>query len=217
MNQLNSYIDHTLLKPDATLKQILGVALETEVHNFASLCIPPAYVKICAKEFPTVNICTVIGFPLGYNHTKSKLKECKQAVKDGASELDVVVNAGLVKSEEFDKVEKEMRLLTNYAHDHDKTIKWIFETSLLTQDEIVKLCKLCNKVKPDYAKTSTGFGKYGARIEDVTLMKSTLDANIKIKASGGIRTYEDAIKYINLGVSRIGTSSGIKIVSDSID
>lgn len=214
---VNSLIDHTILKPDVSRERVLEIGKETLDFQFASACVPPSFVKNLASGFPTLEICTVIGFPLGYTSTASKLHECQQAIIDGASELDVVVNASFLKSNMIAELRHEMTIITDFVHEKDKKVKWIFENSRLSQEDIINLCNLCNEVKPDFAKTSTGFGRYGARIEDVQLMKQMLIPEVKIKASGGIRTFADAKAYINLGVSRIGTSSGTKIVSEYIE
>ncbi len=206
------YIDHTILKPNINFFDVLKIGQEVSKYGFASACIPPNFVFDLACEIPEINICTVISFPFGYSHTQVKLNECKQSIEDGADELDLVVNVTDVKSGKWQKISSEMKTINEFIHSKGKIVKWIFENSYLTSEEIVRLCNLCNETKPDFAKTSTGFGNYGARKEDVILMRKYLNQDIKIKASGGIKTFEEANEFINLGASRIGASSGINII-----
>lgn len=211
---LASYIDHTILKPNLTLTEVMQVAKEVSLHGFASVCIPSSYIKAVKTEFPNIKICTVVSFPFGYDDSKAKLKMCESAINDGADELDLVTNVSWVKSGLWKEIEAEMLQINNFIHSNGKLVKWIFENSFLSQDEIIRLCELCNITNADFAKTSTGFGSHGARMEDVLLMKTHLNSKLKIKASGGIKTLEQTQEYINAGVSRIGTSSGMKIISN---
>lgn len=213
---LNEYIDHTLLKPTATKVEIKRLCKQAIEHNFFSVCVNSYYITLVKKELKntSVKVCSVIGFPLGAMSTKAKVEETKQAIKDGADEIDMVINIGLLKNKDFaavgqdiDAVKKEIPY---------KTLKVIIETCYLNEIEIVKASELAIEYGADFIKTSTGFGTAGATIENVKLMKSVIkNDNTKIKASGGIRDTKTALKYINLGVSRIGTSNGIAIISGS--
>lgn len=209
-----SYIDHTILKPNIQIADSFRIAKETAEYHFASACIPPSHVKSVAAKFPDITLCTVISFPFGYDETFVKLKSCENAIKDGAQELDIVVNISKIKSGDWDTISYEMQLLNDFIHSEDKLVKWIFENSYLTPQEIMNLCALCNQTNVDFAKTSTGFGEYGARIEDVKLMRENLNENIAIKASGGIRSLNEAMEFINEGAMRIGTSSGVQLMGE---
>lgn len=215
IKHIEKYIDHTVLKPNISEKDVQKILDETSENGFASACIPPCFVKYAKQSSDNIAICTVISFPFGYQDTQVKLAECRQAIKDGADELDLVVNVTKVKSGKWDEVEEEMKAVNELIHQNGKLVKWIFENSYLEKDEIVKLCEICNRTNPDFAKTSTGFGNYGARLEDVVLMRKTLKKEIAIKASGGIRNLEEAIKYISIGATRIGSSSGISIINEA--
>lgn len=208
-----SYIDHTILKPTASKEDVIRIASETKENGFASACIPPSFVSDVRAAFPDLTICTVIGFPLGYSDTLAKIGESLKAISDGADELDVVVNVSKIKSEEWEYVEAEMSKITDAIHDNGKIVKWIFETCYLTDEDIIRLCKICNEICADFAKTSTGFGIRGASMEDIRLMKTHLSPHVSIKASGGIRTFDVAQAYLKEGVHRLGTSSGIKIAA----
>lgn len=208
-----STIDHTVLKPDLSTDQIIKIGEEVLKYNFASACIPPAFVPLLRNAFPSLKICTVVSFPFGYDTTKTKLAACESAVHSGIDEVDLVVNIAFAKAAKWEEIKTEMALINDYLHENDKLVKWIFENCYLNSQEIIKLCTLCNETNADFAKTSTGFGTYGARIEDVELMKAHLDPKVAIKASGGIRTRNAAIDFIEAGASRIGSSSGVKIIS----
>ena len=210
---LNKYIDHTLLKPTATKNDIIQLCNEAKKHDFFSVCVNSSYVKLAKKELKKtdVKICSVIGFPLGAMSAKAKVYEAKQALKDGADEIDMVINVGFLKSKAFKKVEKEIRSIKKIMPKN--TLKVILETCYLDESEIKKASELALKAKADFIKTSTGFGTRGATIEDVKLMKSVAKDKMKIKASGGIKDFKTAKEYIDLGVERLGTSSGIAIVS----
>ncbi len=214
--QLARYIDHTLLKPDITFDQIDKLCSEAAEYNFASVCIPPYFIKRAVenlKGFESVGICTVIDFPLGYDFTSAKLESIKKAIDFGVDEIDAVINIPAVKNGDWKTIEYELESMRTLTKIHDKILKIIFETCYLTKKEIEELAKLCIKFDIDFLKTSTGFGTGGATMEDVALMKSIAGDNAKVKASGGIRTKEDALKMIKAGASRIGASAGIKIVS----
>lgn len=210
---LNKYIDHTLLKPTATKNDIIQLCNEAKKHDFFSVCVNSSYVKLAKKALKKtdVKICSVIGFPLGAMSAKAKVYEAKQALKDGADEIDMVINVGFLKSKAFKKVEKEIRSIKKIMPKN--TLKVILETCYLDESEIIKASELALKAKADFIKTSTGFGTGGATIEDVKLMNSVAKGKMKIKASGGIKDFKTAKEYIDLGVERLGTSSGIAIVS----
>ena len=201
-----SYIDHTLLKPVATWQQIEELCDEAIKYKTASVCIPPNYIaRVKEKYGDKLPVATVIGFPLGYAPTSAKLEETKESLRDGADEIDMVINITDVKNGDYDAVEKEIALLKSACG--DKILKVIIETCYLTEDEKIAMCKAVTNAKADYIKTSTGFGTAGATLEDVELFKKYIGSDVKIKAAGGIRTKEDMEAYIEAGVSRIGCSS----------
>lgn len=208
------HIDHTLLKAVSSWPEIQQLCEEAIAHDMASVCIPPSYIKRTHETYgDKLEICTVIGFPLGYNTTAVKKFETEQAVADGASEVDMVVNLGDVKNGDFDLVTEEIAALKKAAG--DKILKVIIETCYLTEEEKVALCKCVAEGGADYIKTSTGFGTAGAKIEDIRLFKANLPANVKMKAAGGVKTREDLEMFLEEGCSRIGTSSAIRILSDA--
>lgn len=211
--ELNKFIDHTLLKPTATISDITNLCKEAKKHNFFSVCVNSCYVKLAKKELKNseVKVCSVIGFPLGGMSGKAKVFEAKRAIKDGADEIDMVINVGLLKSKKYRKVSREIRSVKKIMP--KKVLKVILETCFLSEEEIIKASELALSAKADFIKTSTGFGTRGASVEDVKLMKSVAGDKMKIKASGGIKDFNTAQEYIALGVSRLGTSSGIAIVS----
>jgi deoxyribose-phosphate aldolase len=214
MKPLNQYIDHTLLKATATILDIKNLCNEAKKHEFYSVCVNSCYVSL-AKEYlnnSSIKICSVIGFPLGAMSTLSKVKEAKQALNDGADEIDMVINIEFLKSKDFDSVWKDIEAVKNIMPNN--ILKVILETCYLDELEIIKASELAIQSGADYIKTSTGFGTGGATLNDIKLMKSVINnCNTKIKASGGIRDLKTAMEYINLGVSRLGTSSGITIVT----
>lgn len=207
--ELYTYVDHTALKAYTTWEEILKLCREAEEYKMASVCIPPCYIKRVHQQFPKLNICTVVGFPLGYTNTEGKIAETKQALEDGASEIDMVINICDVKNKEYDKVEKEIALLKEAVK--DKILKVIIETCYLDTEEKIAMCKAVTEAGADYIKTSTGFGMAGASIEDVRLMKKHIGGNVKIKAAGGVRSRKEMEEYITAGCSRIGTSSAISM------
>lgn len=208
-------IDHTVLKAVSSWEDIKKLCDEAIEYNTASVCVPPAYVEIIKKTYgDSINICTVIGFPLGYNTTETKIFEAKKAVEDGANEIDMVVNLGDVKNGDFDAVTNEIKQLKNAIS--DKILKVIIETCYLTQDEKIKLCECVTNGGADFIKTSTGFGRAGAKIEDIELFKKHIGKNVKIKAAGGVKTKEDLEMFINAGCDRIGTSSAITILTSGV-
>lgn len=209
--ELYSHVDHTQLKAFATWADIEKLCDEAVKYNTASVCVPPAYIKRIKDTYKEkINICTVIGFPLGYSVTEAKVVEAKQAILDGANEIDMVVNISDVKNGDFDKVEKE--IATIKAACQDKILKVIIETCYLTDDEKIALCGCVTRAKADYIKTSTGFGTGGATYEDVKLFAKNVGPMVKIKAAGGIRTREDMEEFLRLGADRLGTSSAISIL-----
>lgn len=206
------HIDHTQLKAFATWKDIETLCEEALEYKTASVCVPPAYVKrIHGAYGEKINICTVIGFPLGYSVTAAKVTEAEEAVKDGACEIDMVVNISDVKNGLFDKVEEEIRTIKKACGEN--ILKVIIETCYLTEEEKIALCKAVTVAGADYIKTSTGFGTGGATLEDVRLFKAHIGAEVKIKAAGGVKTREDLEAFLNEGCERIGTSSAVGILN----
>lgn len=210
--KLNQYIDHTLLKQDATQKQIETLCQQAITYEFASVCVNPYYVSYCKSllKNSAVKVCTVIGFPLGSNTTATKAFETEDAILNGADEIDMVINVSALKNKQDDVVLKDIEAVVAAAKGH--LVKVILETCLLTPQEIVKACQLAMKAKAQYVKTSTGFSTMGATIENVKLMYEMVHPTLKVKASGGVRSYEDALAMIQAGASRIGTSNGVAIM-----
>ena len=209
--EILNHVDHTLLAAFASKKEILKLCAEAVENQTASVCIPPAYVKLAKENFPNLNVCTVIGFPLGYSSTNAKLAEVNDAILDGCDEFDMVINITWAKNGEFDKITDEIAAIKKAVG--DKTLKVIIETCYLTEAEKIALCACVTEAKADYIKTSTGFGTAGATLEDVALFKARVGDGIKIKAAGGIRTKEDLQAYIDAGCDRIGASGAIKALS----
>lgn len=213
MKYIIEKVDHTLLKPLATWEDIKKICDEAKEMKVASVCIPPSYVKQASEYLKDeIPVCTVIGFPLGYNTTKIKIEEAKEAIQNGAKEIDMVINIGDAKSGLFDKIEDEIRQIKNSIGNH--ILKVIIETCYLTQDEKIALCKAVSNAKADFIKTSTGFGTNGATLEDIKLMKENLSKDVAIKAAGGIKTIEDAKNFINAGATRLGTSSICQVLKN---
>lgn len=212
-----SLIDHTILKADCSPGDIERLCEEAIQYQFASVCIPPYYVKKAHKILmkSKVKIATVIGFPMGFSYTPAKVEEVKRAMSDGADELDVVVNIAAIKNKDWRYVENDIDSVTTASHLRGKIVKIIFEIDLLNTQEIAKLCKICSKIGVDYVKTSTGFVGNGASVEIVESLRQQLPQKIKIKASGGIRTAEAAEQLIQAGAKRLGTSRSIQIVENS--
>jgi deoxyribose-phosphate aldolase len=207
-------IDHTALKPDTTTDQIIQLCSEARQYGFASVCVNPGYVKLCADllRSSTVKVCTVIGFPLGATSSESKAYETKIALCDGATEIDMVINVGALKSGDLTQVARDIHGVVVTAHAVGAIVKVIIETSLLTREEKVKACLLAKETGADFVKTSTGFSGGGATVEDIALMRRVVGPGMGVKASGGVRTFEDAKSMIDAGATRIGASAGIKIV-----
>ena len=208
----NKLIDHTLLKQDATPEQIIKLCEEAKEFDFMSVCVNPAYVPLAAKclEGSDVKVCTVIGFPLGMNLTKTKVEEAELCIKQGADEIDMVINVGMLKAGHDDYVKEEIKLLKEVAG--SRVLKVIIETCLLTDEEKVRACQLSKEAGADFVKTSTGFSTGGATAHDVALMRKTVGPDMGVKASGGVRTHEDLIAMVEAGANRIGTSNGTKII-----
>lgn len=203
--EILSHIDHTLLKADASAEQIERLCKEAVKYHTASVCIPAGYVAYARGKFPHLNICTVIGFPLGYSTSAVKCFESRDAIQNGADEIDMVVNLGWVKDGKFPEVRQEIADVK--AACGDKILKVIIETCYLTREEKIALCGCVTDAGADYIKTSTGFGSAGADIEDIRLFKEHIGANVRIKAAGGIRTREDMERFLAEGCDRIGTSA----------
>ena len=210
-----SYIDHTVLKAETTLDDVKQICAEAIEHQFAAVCIPPYYVAPArqALEDSSVRLATVIGFPMGYAATVAKVEEIKRGIDEGADEFDVVINVAAAKNGNWAFVRNDLDGMITACHLRAKHIKVIIETGLLTEEEITKVCQICNDLEPDYVKTSTGFNGAGAHPEIIRLMRSLLKPSIKIKASGGIRTAQDAQSMIEAGADRIGASRSVAIVS----
>jgi deoxyribose-phosphate aldolase len=209
-----SMIDHTLLKPDATPDQIAQLCYEARKYNFASVCINPGYVKLCADLLrgSNVKVCTVIGFPLGATAPEVKAYEAETALKDGATEIDMVINIGALKGGDHTLVARDIRGVVEVVHVAGNLVKVIIETSLLTDDEKVTACLLAKEAGADFVKTSTGFAGGGATVHDVALMRRAVGPEMGVKASGGVHTFEEAKSMVEAGATRIGASAGVKIM-----
>ncbi|HUX77747.1 MAG TPA: deoxyribose-phosphate aldolase [Anaerolineae bacterium] len=210
-------IDHTLLKPDASQDQIAQLCHEARKYSFASVCVNPANVKLCAQllKGSGVPVCTVVGFPLGATPTEVKVFEAQQAVREGASEVDMVINVGALKSKDYEVVERDIASIARASHAGNAILKVIIEAALLTDEEKVVACQLAKVAGADFVKTSTGFGPGGATLEDVALMRRVVGPTMGVKAAGGIRTYDDAQKMIAAGASRIGASASVRIMQEA--
>ena len=213
--EMLSHIDHTQLKAFATWEDIKTLCDEAVLYKTASVCIPSCYVKRVKDAYQdSINICTVVGFPLGYANTEAKVAETKKAIEDGASEIDMVINISDVKNGLYDAVEEEIKILK--AACGDKILKVIIETCYLTGEEKIAMCKAVTNARADYIKTSTGFGTGGATMEDVLLMKENIGPNVKIKAAGGVSTIEDLENFLNAGCDRIGTSKAVALFKGEV-
>ena len=214
MIEINKYIDHTILKATATEDDIIELCNEAKEHDFFSVCVNGGYVSLASKQLKgsNVKVCAVVGFPLGAMSTEAKVFETEQAIKDGAQEVDMVINIGELRSKNFKKVEEEIAAIKKAVG--DRVLKVILETCYLTPQEIVLASELAVKAKADYVKTSTGFGNDGARMENIELMKNAVEGKAKLKASGGVKNLDTALSFIEAGVERIGTSSGVSIVKE---
>jgi deoxyribose-phosphate aldolase len=210
-------IDHTLLKPDASHDQIAQLCYEARKYSFASVCINPTNVKLCAELLKDsgVPVCTVVGFPLGATPTEVKVFEAQQAIRDGASEVDMVINVGALKSKDYELAERDIASIARVCHAGNAILKVIIEAALLSDEEKVIACQLAKVAGADFVKTSTGFGPGGATLEDVALMRRVVGPSMGVKAAGGIRSYADAQKMIAAGASRIGASASVKIMQEA--
>lgn len=210
--EYNRLIDHTLLKPDATKEEIKKLCQEAAQYDFASVCVNPGWVSYCKEQLKgtRVNVCTVIGFPLGATSTQAKVLETTAALLDGCDEFDMVINIGKLKDGEYEYVGDEIAKLKKVVGNH--VLKVIIETCLLSDEEKVKACQLAKKAGADFVKTSTGFSKGGATVHDVSLMRETVGPEMGVKASGGVKTKEELLDMVKAGANRIGTSHGIDLV-----
>ncbi len=209
------FIDHTILKPTTTLAEIEKVCEEANQYQFAAVCVPPYFVRDASQilQKKKVKLATVIGFPFGYSHYKAKRKEIKEALKEGAQELDMVMNLAAFKSNDIAYLESEIGEITKVIKDNGAVLKLIIESGILTNEEIIKCCELYKHYPIDYMKTSTGYAEKGASLEAVELMRKHLPSTIQIKASGGIRDYHFAKQLIDAGATRLGCSEGVAIVN----
>lgn len=216
IENLNKYIDHTLLKPEAGEKEISQLIDEAVKFNFASVCVNGCFVAEAAEKLmgTGIKVAAVVGFPLGAMSPSAKLAETHDALANGAQEIDTVINIGALKDECYDFVLSELKAQAELCHQYSAILKVIIETCLLTEDEIVKACHLVMDSGADFIKTSTGFSTGGATIDDVKQMKNIIGKNIKLKASGGIRTFDDAVKFIEAGADRLGCSASVAIMEE---
>ena len=210
-NEILKHVDHTLLKAFSTWEDIMQIADDAIEYNTASVCIPQSYVRRLHDKYGSkLNICTVVGFPLGYNSTSSKIAEVKQALEDGANEIDMVINIGDCKNHDYLKIEDEIKALRVACGKH--VLKVIVETCYLNEEEKIAMCKAVTNAKADYIKTSTGFGTGGATMADILLFRKYIGPDVKMKAAGGISSLQDAIDFLNAGVDRLGTSKIVTLV-----
>ena len=215
---LASLIDHTLLKPDATADQIAQLCYEARKYKFASVCVNPTHVKLCAEllQGTQVKVCTVIGFPLGASAPEVKAFEAQTAIKDGATEIDMVLNIGALKAGDLTLAARDIHEVVRVGHDAGAIVKVIIETSLLNDEEKVTACLLAKEAGADFVKTSTGFSGGGATVDDVNLMRRVVGPTMGVKASGGVRDFEDAQNMVKAGATRLGASAGVKIVQEQL-
>ena len=212
-SELLRHVDHTLLRPDATAAEIRQLCDEALKYNTASVCVPPSYVGTCARYLQgRIKVCTVIGFPNGYNSLQIKVLETAEAIKNGADEIDMVINVGYVKDGQWGLVMDEILAVKKECDKYKKLLKVIIETCLLTDKEKERMCRMVTQAKVDYIKTSTGFSSGGATREDVALLVANVGAGVKVKASGGISTLQDAEDFLALGADRLGTSKVVKLI-----
>ncbi|MCI1578784.1 MAG: deoxyribose-phosphate aldolase [Clostridium beijerinckii] len=210
------YIDHTILKPEATVEDVKRLCREAKEYNFASVCVNGCYAKLVSTELAgsEVKTCVVVGFPLGAMTKEARAFETSQAIENGASEIDMVINVGALKSKDYNFVKEDIEAVVNAAKGK-ALVKVIIETCLLTDEEKVKVCEIAKEAKADFVKTSTGFSNGGATKEDIALMRKTVGPDLGVKASGGVRDFKAAMDMINAGASRIGSSNSIAIVNES--
>ncbi|MFL0164189.1 deoxyribose-phosphate aldolase [Candidatus Clostridium helianthi] len=210
------YIDHTILKPEATVEDVKKLCKEAKEYNFASVCVNGCYAKLVSTELmgTDVKTCVVVGFPLGAMTKEAKAFETNQAIENGATEIDMVINVGALKDKNYSLLKEDIEAVVNAAQGK-ALVKVIIETCLLTDEEKVKACEIAKEAKADFVKTSTGFSSGGATKEDIALMRKTVGPDLGVKASGGVRDFKAAMEMINAGASRIGASASISIVSES--
>jgi len=216
-SDLARYIDHTLLKPEASPAQIAQLCQEASQYRFAAVCVNPANVRQCRQllQGSTVVVCSVVGFPLGATLSQVKAYETQLVIQDGASEVDMVINIGALKAGDHEFVQRDITAVARICQDNQALLKVIIEAALLTDDEKVKACQLAVAAGAGFVKTSTGFGPGGATVHDVALMRRTVGPNVGVKAAGGIRSYQDALAMINAGATRLGTSAGVRIMQEA--
>jgi len=214
--ELNKYIDHTLLRADATQEEITKLCNEAKQYNFASVCVNPYYIPYCKEQLKGsgVDVCTVIGFPLGQMTTQAKVAEAADAIAKGATEVDMVLNIAALKQAKLDYVTNEIREIANECHKHNVILKVIIETCLLNEKQKIDACKCVSEAHADFIKTSTGFSTAGATVADVKILRQYSAKEVKVKAAGGIRSKQDALDMIAAGADRLGTSKGVMLVSD---
>lgn len=217
-SEIATCIDHTILKPEAKPDDVKKICEEAVELSFASVCVNSCYTKLVSSNLAGSNVktCVVIGFPLGAMSTEAKVAETEFAIRDGANEVDMVINVGMLKQGEYQYVLNDIQSVSNIAHAGNAICKVIIETSLLSNEEKVKACLISKEAKADFVKTSTGFNGGGATVEDISLMRRVVGNELQVKASGGVRTRLDAINLLNAGASRIGASAGVKIVANVI-
>jgi deoxyribose-phosphate aldolase len=215
--EISQMIDHTLLKPDASQDQIAQLCYEARKYRFAAVCVNPTHVKLCSQllQGTPVHVCTVVGFPLGATPPEVKAYETQQAIDDGATEVDMVINVGALKSKDYALVERDIATVARTCHTGGAILKVIIEAALLSDEEKVIACQLAKVAGSDYVKTSTGFGPGGATVQDVALMRSAVGPEMGVKAAGGIGSYQDAQEMVAAGATRIGASAGIKILQQA--
>lgn len=213
---LNSFIDHTLLKPDATVEQITKLCMEARQYKFASVCVNSCWVRLCAELLrgSEVAVCTVVGFPLGAMIPEAKAYEAEAAIENGATEVDMVINIGALKSKDYRMVAKDIHAVCEAVHEHGALLKVIIEACLLTREEKIIACLIAKNAGADYVKTSTGFSTGGATVEDVELMRKVVGDDMGVKAAGGIRDKETAEKMLDAGADRLGASAGVQICGE---
>ena len=211
--EINKYIDHTNLKPTSTMRDIEKLCDEAIKYHFASVCVHPYYVSLAANllKDTDVDVCTVVGFPLGANTTSTKVYEAIEAVNNGANEIDMVINIGALKDKDYDYIKEEIEEIRDSID--GKILKVIIETCYLTEEEIIKMTQICNETFVNFIKTSTGYGTSGAKLEDVSIINKYKNEILELKVSGGIKTFDEANQFIESGATRIGTSSGVDIMN----
>ena len=213
---INKYIDHTLLKPEATRMDVVKLCTEAYENKFYAVCVNPFFVSTCKEILNNskVQVAAVVGFPLGATTTNQKVAETRECCENGATEIDMVINIGLLKAGNYDLVQEDIAQVTNAAHEYGAKVKVIIETCLLTEEEKIKACEAISMAGADFAKTSTGFSSGGATVEDVALMRKYCDPRVEIKASGGIRDLDTALAMIEAGADRLGVSAGLAIMEE---